>query len=224
MASVSVPVLGWFAGNAGALYEQSLTGLIAVLDAAGETHWRGWVARSLDEWRASGGTARHRRAYGGMGSFNDLQLTQPGTDVALNCRLDAALDLLRSSSFQFSQRAETDASQFTQSAASTRLGLHWYRCRSCDADFTTAWNLESAAAAGWASYAVPRLVTLGRGTEIADAAAGRVSDFLPAPYVKHVEVRYAQLGVEKAEIGRHWESPCPRCGRIDWWYTSASAF
>lgn len=222
---MSPRVLGSFAGEAGSLYEQSLIGLISVLHASGETHWLAWVRQSLHEWRATGETVGHRRAYGGMGSLNDLILTQRDQDVSATSWLDAALFVLRSSAYQFSHAAETNPRQFMQSSAQTpSLELHWYRCRSCSKGFMTMWNVCSAASAGWASYAIPRLVSLRRGNEVAQAAAGDVSDFPTAPYVEYTEARYQQLGVQFAEIGRHWESPCPACGATNWWYASASAY
>lgn len=222
---ISPHVLGSFAGEAGSLYEQSLIGMISVLDAAGETHWLGWALRSLEEWRASGETAGHRRAYGGMGSLNDLMLTQHDNDVSVTLWLDAALFVLRDSAYQFSQAAETGPHRFMQSSAPTpSLELHWHHCRSCSSGFITTGNVYSAASTGWASYAVPRLVSMRQADVIARAAAGEVSEFSTTPYVEHVKARYQQLGVHSAEVGMHWENPCPTCGATSWWYTSASAF
>lgn len=77
---------------------------------------------------------------------------------------------------------------------------------------------------GWASYAVPRLVSMCQADVIARTAAGGVSEFSTAPYVEHVGARYQQLGVQFAEVVRHWENACSTCGSTNWWYTSASAF
>jgi hypothetical protein len=220
---VKPPVLGWFAGEAGQLYEQSLLGLVTVLEAAGETHWLAWVRQSLDEWRARGESRGHRRAYGGMGSLNDLVLSQPGTDPRSMTWFDAALWVLRGSAYAFSVAAEEDPHRFQQRAVTDSLEVAWSRCLSCGSGYMTTWNVHSAASQAWASYAVPRLVSARRAAEIAEAAAGQVPELATAPYVEHVERRYERLRVRLAD-DRHGEVPCPSCGATTWWHTSASAF
>ncbi len=53
-------------------YEMALGTLKHLLDAVGERHWAEWVQADLEEWRSWQSTRRHRSAYGGMGSINDL--------------------------------------------------------------------------------------------------------------------------------------------------------
>jgi hypothetical protein len=55
---------------------------IEVLDGVGEAHWRTWL--QLGRNQIAGGDAHGLDhvlgAFGGMGSFNDLVLSQPGAD------------------------------------------------------------------------------------------------------------------------------------------------
>jgi hypothetical protein len=83
------PVLGYATGTAGIVYEEVLVALVDVLRAAGEVHWLSWMSEDLTSWRERRDTAHHRRAYGGMGSFNDLFIDASGW-------LGAAFEQLRS--------------------------------------------------------------------------------------------------------------------------------
>ena len=51
----------------------------ALLDASGHEHWAAWMRTSAAEIRASDrhGVERVLRAYGGMGSFNDVVFADP---------------------------------------------------------------------------------------------------------------------------------------------------
>jgi hypothetical protein len=57
---------------------QVLRGMIELLDADNETHWRGWMAKALSDLEANKlrGAQHLKGAYGGMGSFNDLIIGQ----------------------------------------------------------------------------------------------------------------------------------------------------
>lgn len=55
-----------------AAYEQALLATERLLRQVGEQHWAKWLQEDLAAWRGSGDVSHHRRAYGGMGSFNDV--------------------------------------------------------------------------------------------------------------------------------------------------------
>jgi hypothetical protein len=53
-------------------YEHSLTAMKRLLDAVGERCWTDWIGMDIVRWRSNHDTSHHLRAYGGMGSFNDI--------------------------------------------------------------------------------------------------------------------------------------------------------
>lgn len=57
-------------------FENSLVAMKNLLDAVGETHWAGWIATDLQDWREDRDSSHHLAAYGGMGSFNDMWITR----------------------------------------------------------------------------------------------------------------------------------------------------
>jgi hypothetical protein len=59
-----------------------LTGMISLLEKEGETHWSEWMAKAkarLEDLDYSG-IEYLLRAYGGMGSFNDLMVSPERQD------------------------------------------------------------------------------------------------------------------------------------------------
>jgi hypothetical protein len=59
-----------------------LAEMIALLDKEGETHWSGWMgqAKTRLEGLDYSGVEHLLRAYGGMGSFNDLIISPEYND------------------------------------------------------------------------------------------------------------------------------------------------
>lgn len=69
--------------------------LADLLDHHGEKHWSRWVRQSLSELQRNDarGLDRLRRAYGGMGSLNDLVLDAGSAEARR--RVNTTLDALR---------------------------------------------------------------------------------------------------------------------------------
>lgn len=57
-------------------YEQALHATERFLRQVGELHWADWLREDIAVWQRSGDVSHHRRAYGGMGSFNDVVICQ----------------------------------------------------------------------------------------------------------------------------------------------------
>jgi predicted RNA-binding Zn-ribbon protein involved in translation (DUF1610 family) len=199
------------------LYEKALVALIDVLGSSGEVYWQRWLRDDLRVWRAAGETGHHRQAYGGMGSFNDRAL---GDDPWL----DAAIIQLVNIASSTARVAEQEPERFVQvsSSAVTQLQVYWYRCTACGREYTKEWELQCAAAQGWASWVIPRLITEGSIASVGSVLLVAVRDVPGRPYVHHVERRAAELGLRHHESGS--STPCPSCGNMQWRYTSSSAF
>ena len=53
-------------------YEHALHATEGFLRRVGEQHWANWLQEDFAAWRETGDVSHHRRAYGGMGSLNDV--------------------------------------------------------------------------------------------------------------------------------------------------------
>ncbi|GAB6859601.1 DUF6966 domain-containing protein [Microbacterium xylanilyticum] len=77
---------------------KSLRELAALLDTVGEKHWSSWASTTADRVAAGADPSVVRRAYGGMGSLNDL-IIHPvnGHDITADQvdRVNRALSALR---------------------------------------------------------------------------------------------------------------------------------
>lgn len=76
-----------------------LEDLVLLLEQDGESHWRNWIMEARNRILSSdyAGIEHLLKAYGGMGSFNDLVLGQNTVNgifqwkahhIELNCQLD----------------------------------------------------------------------------------------------------------------------------------------
>lgn len=90
--------------------------LEALLRGDGETHWADWMRRVITQLEQGhpGAAQSLLRAYGGMGSFNDLALGQDYSSGRFQWRADAGelndrLDALRGRAWELA-RAIRDAS------------------------------------------------------------------------------------------------------------------
>lgn len=59
-------------------------------------HWISWIDKDLSDWGKMKDTSHHRRAYGGMGSFNDLPPIQGN-----NGHYSIIFNLLKSFCYRF---------------------------------------------------------------------------------------------------------------------------
>jgi predicted RNA-binding Zn-ribbon protein involved in translation (DUF1610 family) len=53
-------------------YQLSLNLLLKLLENSGYDNWINWISEDIRLWKTEGTTEHHLRAYGGMGSFNDV--------------------------------------------------------------------------------------------------------------------------------------------------------
>ena len=60
-------------------YKISLEILIQLLHGEGYENWEKWLSEDIRLWETEKSTEHHLRAYGGMGSFNDVPMGNNGT-------------------------------------------------------------------------------------------------------------------------------------------------
>jgi hypothetical protein len=181
-------VLAVAAGLAGELYEQALGALVDALGEAGDEHWQAWLREDVELWRTSRRTDHHRRAFGGMGSFNDRWMLG---DIWVETSIAQLAHITGLTAAEPPERFVQVHGIFTHD-----VRLHLRRC--CGQEFVRAADLTNVAATAWASWAIPRMVTDGTTTA-------------REPYVHFVELQ-AQ-GVEPCTT---FEAACQACGGTQW--------
>lgn len=190
---------GFAAGPAGELYERALVLLAEVFEVTGEQHWLEWVRTDLRLWRSGAGGVRHRDAFGGMGSMNDRPLVNPWPDAAISQLTHVS-----------TTTATADPDRFVQirAGSSPQPVLSWAECAGCGHGVVTPTGLDRAAAAGWASWAVPRALTEG------GSLASR------EPYRDHVRRVVEERGLSLRER----DNGCASCGGSAWRSHSVPVF
>jgi hypothetical protein len=185
-------VLAVAAGPAGELYERALVALAEALGEAGDEHWRTWMRADVEIWRTSRRSGHHRQAFGGMGSFSDRgALGDPW--------VEASIAQLAHITRMTARQAEETPGRHVQVSGTFIYGvqLHLRRCAKCGQELVEESQLTQVAAAGWSSWAIPRMVTDG-------TVAAR------EPYVRFVEQR--ANGLRRRTV----VAPCPVCGGSQW--------
>ena len=75
------------------IYTEALTCLRSILltDHPEFKNWIGWLERDIQDWNQQREVAHHLRAYGGMGSFNDLPSMRGNHDYIFDLCLRPSL-------------------------------------------------------------------------------------------------------------------------------------
>lgn len=185
---------GFAAGPAGELYERALVLLADVFEVTGEPHWLEFVRTDLRLWRSGAGGARHRGAVGGLRTS-----ANPWSEAAVRQLTHVSM-----------ATAAADPERVVRIAAGTEPEpvLAWRGCVGCERGTVSQAALDRAAAAGWASWVVPRALTEG------GSLASR------EPYRGYVR-RFAD---ERGFLVRERENGCACCGGSAWRVGSVSVF
>ncbi len=152
-----------------------------------------------------------------MGSFNDIAIWDRPW-------LGGAFEQLRHLAGSAAQAAAADQSRFVQFPGVGPLRIGFFRCQTCQSRFVAEHEIDWAAAIGWASEAIPRLVGSGQGSAVIAVVNGELSPDDRPIYRKFVESRLPELRLQLHEVGQHWASPCPPCGQINWYRESLPIF
>ncbi len=58
-------------------YLDALYAMHDLLGALNESHWQKWIGEDIYQWRTARSVTHHLSAYGGIGSFNDINFNDP---------------------------------------------------------------------------------------------------------------------------------------------------
>jgi hypothetical protein len=104
-------------------YEHSLTAMKHLLDAVGD-HWADWIGADIERWRSNRDTSHHLRAYGGMGSFNDIVICRANQHRITESRAPWANILFKWLKAICCFLAQHPNDSFTADALSNAVGMH----------------------------------------------------------------------------------------------------
>ncbi len=86
-------------------YTETLICLRSILQADHPEfqNWINWLNRDIEDWTKRREVAHHLRAYGGMGSFNDLpnmrETTTTSSVFSSQCAMPSAISMARGKAF-----------------------------------------------------------------------------------------------------------------------------
>lgn len=188
-----------------------------LLGSCGQTHWRDWVAKDLQEWDAKGSVSHHLSAYGGMGSLNDVYLTAEACSVPAETEswLAALFDDLRSICYLLAQHQEKllpglRGSLIGMQMAAPRAEVSGWLCGSCGHSEITPLEMELYLARHEVRPAILDALRQHRVSTL-------VEEVLSGERARGVENRREKLREELQASGisikerEGWMRPCPQC-------------
>ncbi len=184
----------------------ALLALRDLLHAADEAHWKAWLDRDVRDWETSESTRHHLRAYGGMGSLNDVVLRDPW--------LNAVFESIKSTCYHLASApgSQFDITELRRSLGDPRFHLQGWRCLSCGYGTVSKSGIEDF---------IAREIARGRVLEAAmeSRLQAMVEDAIgtnPAQGAAWDDVaRTARDSGLVVRFDDNWLRPCPQCSGDD---------
>ena len=193
----------------GSVYRNALYGLRAILLDAGHSHWADYISEDIYAWDNSQSTSHHRRAYGGMGSLNDIVfVTSALTDVWKN----HVFESMRAVAFSFSHHATVDLdSMFANPFGFKLLGSI---CCTCKHSEVSALDVEEIVSLHTIGAIISQNLTEETVLRLQNIESLRES--LPASEVrKKIVDAIIKAGISFEPERRNRMKPCPVCSSDD---------
>lgn len=198
-------------------YPEVLSALHSLLDQVGEGQWRDWLSVDLIEWAESKSVNHHLQAYGGMGSFNDLIISQKnkhGVTKQHEPWISRLFDDLRSVCYFLAKNLtqSVEISEIEHSMGTVGASLEGWRCLDCGYSDVSSVDIEY--------YIAFRLVRQGL---LQSIVKSRVQDFVEQVLANKIfgaEIERARvrglLGPSGIEVHttNKWMCHCPVCKSI----------
>lgn len=118
-------------------YKLSLELLRIILLENQYDFWANWITEDIENWKENQSTEHHLRAYGGMGSFNDIVI---GNHDISGLWQGAIFGHLQSLAYGLANGEEL--SIILQRIGSASNQISGWRCRSCGASQLTTLDIE----------------------------------------------------------------------------------
>lgn len=188
-------------------YPDALHAMHELLGVLGEKHWRDWIAQDIADWEDRRSVSHHLSAYGGMGSFNDINFV----DVWLG----SLFDDLKSACYHFAHypKGKPYVSVLRESMSPLGFEITGWRCLVCGYGVVSKHNIDHFVASRVIRDAVleaaadAKLQELVRSVVEQKPSNSTLSNETVAVWVRNggIEIRESQ----------DWLQPCPACKADD---------
>ena len=109
-------------------YKISLEILYRLLKDSGNEHWANWIKEDLDNWTENKKVDHHLKAFGGMGSINDLYV---GKDNTIGAWRNKLFDIIKTLSCSLAKGKISEAPTDTDFYRFGNNEINGWRCRNC---------------------------------------------------------------------------------------------
>jgi hypothetical protein len=109
-------------------YKTALNLLITMLKDSGYDNWINWLSEDIRLWESEHTTEHHLRAYGGMGSFNDIVI---GNNDTIGLWKDKVFSIVQALVYSLAKGIIKTASLEESFYSNEPTEISGWRCRNC---------------------------------------------------------------------------------------------
>lgn len=184
--------------------------LLQLLKGEGYENWEKWILEDLRLWETEKSTEHHLRAYGGMGSFNDVVIGNQDIKGLWKSRLFGTFQTL---SWSFANKKISNIPLDEDFYSTNSKELSGWRCRNCGAAKIKTIEIERFIS----SYFLPKYfvasIKTNELTQILD-----LDKIINSAEVKEkrqtIERLVETFNIELTE-SKNWDWTCPKCQSQD---------
>jgi hypothetical protein len=180
--------------------------LLQFLKGEGYENWEKWISEDIRLWETEKTTEHHLRAYGGMGSFNDVVIGGQDVNGLWKSRL---FGLFQTLSWSFANKKISNIPLDEDFYSTNSKELNGWRCRNCGAAKIKTIEIERFIS----SYLLPKYLV----ASIKDDVLTQILDLdkiINSSEVKEKRQTIERL-VETSDIelteSKEWDWTCPKC-------------
>ena len=191
-------------------YKIALNLLLEILQDSGYDNWVNWLTEDIRLWETEHTTEHHLRAYGGMGSFNDVGI---GNNDTIGLWKGKVFGTIQTLSYSLAKGDISTAPLYENFYGTQYKEISGWRCRTCGHAIINARNVEIYIA----SFFIPKFF-------IQYLKQDHLSDILDIEKMvlseevvnkrKAVESLIKNVGITFSETN-DWLWTCPKCGSTE---------
>lgn len=186
-------------------YKQSLELLRTILLENQYDFWANWMAEDIENWEKTKSTEHHLRAYGGMGSFNDVVIGNQDSAGLWQGRVFGMLQ-----SLAYGLASGNALEDILARITTTSTQISGWRCQDCGAARINTVDIERFVCTSILPQLFVNYLKDNRLTEVLDT-----HKFLSSEEVTNKRTAIEHLlGQSNIEIAsdNNWLWTCPKCG------------
>ncbi len=187
-------------------YKLSLELLIKLLAGEGYENWQKWLSEDIRLWETDYSTEHHLRAYGGMGSFNDVIFCEDDTNSIWKRKMFGTVQTL-AYSFAKGEISTIPLEESFYSYGSTQIS--GWRCRDCGEAKINEAAIENYISNIFLPKIFVEYIKKDKLSEIVDVEKVRNSEEISRKR-KEIESIIQKSSIELANSEK-WLWTCPKC-------------